>query len=51
VDEDCHRQGYVAELLRFALKTGLRASESIGAMGVIIHLLDDGAAGSGAVDL
>ena len=28
--------------LLFAPKTGLRASEFIGAMGVIIHPLDDG---------
>ncbi|MBI1867270.1 MAG: GNAT family N-acetyltransferase [Methylocystis sp.] len=42
IDKDYQRQGHAASLLLFALKTALRASESVGSMGVITHPLDDG---------
>jgi GNAT superfamily N-acetyltransferase len=34
-------QGHSAALLMFALRTALRASESVGSMGVLTHPLDD----------
>lgn len=42
VDKEHQGKGYAADLLRFALKTALRAADSIGGMGVITHPLDDG---------
>lgn len=41
VDKDYHGKGYAADLLLFALKTALRAADSIAGMGVITHPLDD----------
>jgi uncharacterized protein (DUF1778 family)/GNAT superfamily N-acetyltransferase len=41
VDKDYQRQGHAADLLRFALKAALRATDSVGGMGVITHPLDD----------
>lgn len=45
VDKACHGRGYAADLLLYALKTALRASEIVGSMGVITHPLDDGVRG------
>ena len=45
VDKAFQKQGHAASLLLFALKSALRASEMIGAMGVIAHPLDDGVRG------
>jgi GNAT superfamily N-acetyltransferase len=45
VDKDYQGQGHAADLLRFALKTALRASESLGGVGVITHPLDDSVRG------
>lgn len=42
IDRTCQGRGYAADLLRYALATALRASDVIGAMGVITHPLDDG---------
>jgi GNAT superfamily N-acetyltransferase len=42
VDKEYQGKGYAADLLRFALKTALRAADSIAGMGVITHPLDDG---------
>ncbi len=42
VHKDHQGQGHAASLLLFALKTAVRASESIGSIGVITHPLDDG---------
>jgi predicted N-acetyltransferase YhbS len=41
VDKAYQGQGHAASLLRFALKTAMRAAEAIGSMGVITHPLDD----------
>lgn len=41
VDKNFQGQGHAADLILFALKTSLRASEMIGSMGVITHPLDD----------
>lgn len=41
VDKAYQGQGYAVDLLLFALKTSLRASEAIGSMGVVTHPLDD----------
>jgi predicted N-acetyltransferase YhbS len=41
VDKEYQGQGHSISLLRFALKSALRASELIGSMGVITHPLDD----------
>ena len=45
VDTAHQGQGHAAFLLLFALKTALRAAESIGCIGVITHPLDDGVRG------
>jgi GNAT superfamily N-acetyltransferase len=45
VDKAYHGQGHAASLLLFALRTALRASESVGSMGVITHPLDDSVRG------
>lgn len=42
IDRDHQGRGYATDLLHYALKTALRASESVGSMGVITHPLDDG---------
>ncbi len=42
IDKDHQGRGYAIDLLHYALKTALRASESVGSMGVITHPLDDG---------
>lgn len=41
VDKAYQGQGHAVSLLLFALKTALRAAESIGSMGVVTHPLDD----------
>ena len=45
VHKDHQGKGHAASLLLFALKTSLRASESIGSIGVLTHPLDDGVRG------
>jgi GNAT superfamily N-acetyltransferase len=45
VDKAYQGRGYAVDLLRYALKTALRVSESVGSMGVIAHPLDDGVRG------
>jgi predicted N-acetyltransferase YhbS len=42
VDKDYQGQGHASSLLLFALRTSLRAAESVGSIGVITHPLDDG---------
>lgn len=42
IDRDYQGRGYTADLMHYALKTALRASESVGSMGIITHPLDDG---------
>ena len=39
--KDYQAQGHASSLLLFALKTAMRAAESIGSVGVITHPLDD----------
>lgn len=41
IHKDHQGQGHAASLLVFALKLALRASESVGSIGVITHPLDD----------
>jgi GNAT superfamily N-acetyltransferase len=41
IDKNYQGQGHAASLLQFALRTALRAAESIGSAGVITHPLDD----------
>jgi len=41
VDKDYQGQGHATSLLLFALKTALRAAETVGSVGVIAHPLDD----------
>ena len=41
VDRAYQGQGHAASLLSFALKTALRAADSVGSVGVITHPLDD----------
>lgn len=41
VHKDYQGKGYAASLLRFAVKTAVKASDSIGIVGVITHPLDD----------
>ena len=41
IHKDYQGQSHAASLLLFALKTALRASESVGSVGVITHPLDD----------
>jgi GNAT superfamily N-acetyltransferase len=41
VDKAWQGQGHATSLLLFALRTALRASESIGSIGVVTHPLDD----------
>jgi predicted N-acetyltransferase YhbS len=52
---DRQGQGHALSLLLFALRTAVRASESIGCIGVMTHPLDDGVRGfyakQGFVDL
>lgn len=45
VDKAYQGRGYAVDLLRYALKTALWVSESVGSMGVIAHPLDDGVRG------
>ncbi len=45
VDKDHQGQGHAASLLLFAMKTALRASESVGSMGLITHPLDENVRG------
>ena len=45
VDNDYQRQGHAASLLLFALRTALRAADSIGSAGVLTHPLDDNVRG------
>jgi GNAT superfamily N-acetyltransferase len=45
VHKDRQGEGHATSLLMFALKTSVRASESIGSIGVITHPLDDGVRG------
>ncbi len=42
IDKAYQGQGHAASLLLFALKTALRASQSVGSIGVITHPIDDG---------
>lgn len=42
VHKDWQGQGHAKSLLLFALRTALRASETIGSIGVMTHPLDDG---------
>lgn len=42
VHKDHQGQGHAASLLLFALKTAVRAADSIGSIGVITHPIDDG---------
>jgi GNAT superfamily N-acetyltransferase len=41
VDKDFQGKGFAGDLLRFALKTSLRAAEIVGSVGVITHPLDE----------
>lgn len=41
VDKDYQGQGHGADLLLFALRAAMRASNSVGSMGVITHPLDE----------
>jgi GNAT superfamily N-acetyltransferase len=41
VDKDYQGQGHGADLLLFALRAAMRASDSVGSMGVITHPLDE----------
>ena len=41
VDKGYQKQGHAPPLLRFALKTALRASEAVASAGVLTHPLDD----------
>ena len=41
IHKDHRGQGHAASLLLFALKTAVRASESVGSIGVITHPIDD----------
>jgi GNAT superfamily N-acetyltransferase len=45
VHKDRQGEGHASSLLLFALKTSVRASESIGSIGVITHPLDDNVSG------
>lgn len=42
IDREYQGRGYAADLLQYAFKTALRASESVGSIGVITHPLDEG---------
>jgi GNAT superfamily N-acetyltransferase len=42
IHKDHHGQGHARSLLKFALKTAVRASREIGSFGVITHPIDDG---------
>ncbi len=41
IHKDRQREGHASSLLRFALRTALRASRDIGSFGVIAHPVDD----------
>jgi GNAT superfamily N-acetyltransferase len=41
IHKDHHGQGHAASLLLFALRTSVRASQSVGSIGVITHPIDD----------
>lgn len=45
IDRAYQGQGHAQSLLLFALRTALRASETVGSMGVVTHPLDDGVRG------
>ena len=45
VDREWQGRGHAASLLLFALRTSLRAAETIGSLGVITHPLDEGVRG------
>lgn len=42
VDKAHQGKGYASDLLLFALRTALRASEAVASTGVVVHPLDDG---------
>jgi GNAT superfamily N-acetyltransferase len=45
IDKAYQGQGHAQSLLLFALRTALRASETVGSMGVVTHPLDDSVRG------